>query len=311
MRTSAGKDRYLSGDYDLALGPLAAWAAPATIPGLLYCHSNGAGAFTCRTTTYPGELALANAVGERLAVLSGDFGGPSTFGNDTSLSAVGSGKTWLQGASCPVRAKAGKVALLGLSMGAIVATAWAKANPTLVSCIALIIPAVDVDAIRVADVSGIAATINTAYGARTDTATLVSGSATVSDTSAVAGDVGKVVRGTGIPNNTTILSVTGGVSFVMSANATQAFVGSITVGGYYEPTHGAAHNPATFAASLTGIPIKMWVTSDDTYTPLATSQAFATASGATLVNIGAHGHSDSAVAFAPPADVAAFLAANA
>lgn len=46
------------------------------------------------------------------------------------------------------------------------------------------------------------------------------GSATVTDAATVAGDVGKCVTGAGIPQGTTILSVSAGVSFVMSNTAT-------------------------------------------------------------------------------------------
>jgi predicted alpha/beta hydrolase family esterase len=51
-----------------------------------------------------------------------------------------------------------------------------------------------------------------------------------------------------------------------------------------------AENPLDFAADLSGIPIKMWVSETDTITTMAESKAFAEASGAELVNMGAQGH---------------------
>jgi hypothetical protein len=58
-----------------------------------------------------------------------------------------------------------------------------------------------------------------------------SGSPTVTDTAAAAGDVGKSVSGTGVPAGATILTVTAGVSFTMSVNATATGTASLTIGG--------------------------------------------------------------------------------
>lgn len=51
----------------------------------------------------------------------------------------------------------------------------------------------------------------------------------VTDAAITAGDVGKPVSGTGIPAGTTIIGVTPGVSFTMSANATATGTVSVTV----------------------------------------------------------------------------------
>lgn len=56
-----------------------------------------------------------------------------------------------------------------------------------------------------------------------------SASATVTDTAAVAGDVGSTVTGTGVPANTTIIAVTPGTGFTMSANATATGSVSLTI----------------------------------------------------------------------------------
>lgn len=64
---------------------------------------------------------------------------------------------------------------------------------------------------------------------RTDSCSTTNGSATVTDTSAVATDVGKTVTGTGIPSGTRVVEVTAGASFVMSKVATATGSPSLTL----------------------------------------------------------------------------------
>lgn len=59
---------------------------------------------------------------------------------------------------------------------------------------------------------------------RTDTAGTTSGSSTVTDTSILATDAGRLVTGTGIPTNAYVGAVTAGVSFVLMSGSTQAAV---------------------------------------------------------------------------------------
>lgn len=71
-----------------------------------------------------------------------------------------------------------------------------------------------------------------ATGGRADAScTTTVGSATVTDASIGAGDVGKQVTGTGVPAGLTIVSVNAGVSFVMSDEATASGTVSLTIGG--------------------------------------------------------------------------------
>jgi hypothetical protein len=63
------------------------------------------------------------------------------------------------------------------------------------------------------------------------TCTTALGSANVTDAAILAGDVNKAVTGTGVPSGTTIVTVTAGASFVMSAVATAAGSTSLTIGG--------------------------------------------------------------------------------
>lgn len=71
---------------------------------------------------------------------------------------------------------------------------------------------------------------NSTFQPRFDTVTLTSGSTTVPDTSAAAGDVGKSVVGTGIPAGATVTAITAGTSFTLSAAATASGSQTIQVG---------------------------------------------------------------------------------
>lgn len=66
-----------------------------------------------------------------------------------------------------------------------------------------------------------------------------------------------------------------------------------------ETAHGGAaaftaalptHSPTSFASELTSIPIKVWASENDPICSYARAQAFATASGAEFVSLGAVGH---------------------
>jgi hypothetical protein len=63
----------------------------------------------------------------------------------------------------------------------------------------------------------------------TDSATRTNGSTQINDTAITAADVGKLVSGTGIPANTTVLAVTPGASFLMSRPATGSGATSVTI----------------------------------------------------------------------------------
>lgn len=117
--------------------------------------------------------------------------------------------------------KSGKVHLLGASAGGLSVLNWAKANPTLVQSIVLLIPVVDVQAVHSENRSGFASAINTAHG--------------------------------GAPPD--------------------------------------ADNPADYAADLSGVPIKLFYSTNDPVTTEAESLAFIAASGAEGVSMGAQGHS--------------------
>lgn len=104
---------------------------------------------------------LVKPIADRYPVVAGDFGGAYSWGNDTAIDAVASGKTRLQGA---LGAKAGKVLLYGISMGGAVVLNWARQHLDDVAGILLIKPAVGIEDIRANNRDGLAAGIEAAYG---------------------------------------------------------------------------------------------------------------------------------------------------
>lgn len=76
----------------------------------------------------------------------------------------------------------------------------------------------------------------------------VNTNATVTDTNAVAGDVGRSVSGTNIPVGAYITSVSAGVSFTMSVNATGTGTVTVTLSGTYYYICNTAGSPGTWQA---------------------------------------------------------------
>jgi pimeloyl-ACP methyl ester carboxylesterase len=130
-------------------------------PGCVYCHSLGAKAMSALdpTLAQPMAWAIANA---GLPLLATDLGGTATWGNDTAQARASDAKTALQGAVGG--AKAGKVAAIGVSMGGLSSLNWIRANPALVSALALVCPVVDLGYEHDNNVNGYAASIEAAYG---------------------------------------------------------------------------------------------------------------------------------------------------
>lgn len=128
-------------------------------PGAIFCH--GATADHASVVFHPPAVELAR---RGFIVMGIDAGGVHTWGNDASLAKVTSARTWLQSTGL---AAPGPVILLGGSMGSIVALNWARANPTLVYCLELALPIVNVENVRAADRLGFASDIEAAYGGLT------------------------------------------------------------------------------------------------------------------------------------------------
>lgn len=92
--------------------------------------------------------------------ITADYGGPSTWANDKSMSAMTDAYNYLQNST---EAKKGKVLLRGGSMAGLQALVWAAANPTKVAAICIDLPVLDLEEIWWADFGGYKASINAAY----------------------------------------------------------------------------------------------------------------------------------------------------
>lgn len=120
--------------------------------------------------TFPGPVYAIQAT--RYLDALAESGYPSAscaldgnFGNSAMRTRITNLRTYMQSASAGTwQWASGKVHLLGASAGGIAALAWAKANPTLVQSIALIISPPDIQAMHTADRGGLAADLATAYG---------------------------------------------------------------------------------------------------------------------------------------------------
>lgn len=89
-----------------------------------------------------------------------DFVDGKQWGNDTVQSGIGSSWGYLR---TEKGAKADKALLYGASMGGLCALNWARANPTLVAAVALLIPVVDLADMHDSNRGGYAASIEAAY----------------------------------------------------------------------------------------------------------------------------------------------------
>jgi pimeloyl-ACP methyl ester carboxylesterase len=132
-----------------------------TRPGIVYCHSVGNDSAQVAATGYVDTVTMALAQAGYM-LYGGDMGGTAVWGNDASQTAVTTARTNVQAAATG-GAKAGKVGLLATSMGALTALNWARANPSLVACIGLMIPVVDLAYEHDNNVNGYAAAIEAAY----------------------------------------------------------------------------------------------------------------------------------------------------
>lgn len=176
-----------SAKYNLAVGPAPGeatmtilprgWRGDGTRAGLVYCHGYTADLIpeleARNPAVAPGMYRLLSAIADELGVpivslAMGSPGGtgnpPATpgatnpWGNPTAVARIASGRTYLQG----IGARAGKIALLGQSMGHVAAMNYAAANLANVACVLSSMGVADLDHIH--SQSAYLASINTAYG---------------------------------------------------------------------------------------------------------------------------------------------------
>lgn len=158
------RSQYIVGEYQAGEGVVTCRPQTQTTKrGVIFCHGAGGSALNAlHLTGIPRQAEIVRTVAdEGYTVLAGDFGGAQTWGNDTSLTRVGQAVTHLTALS---GVNTGKVHLIGISMGGLVALNYAKANPTLVSSVTALIPTIDLKHVYDEDVQSSAALIDTAYG---------------------------------------------------------------------------------------------------------------------------------------------------
>lgn len=136
------------------------WQRNGSKPGVIFCHGFTQDETVPYLSQLTGQVPVLNRLAEKYPVACGAFGG-ATWGNDTVLGMVTSTRTVLQ--SAVIGAKAGKVILVGVSMGGLSILNWAKANPTLVAGVVLIIGGIDIEDCQANNRGGLASSINAAY----------------------------------------------------------------------------------------------------------------------------------------------------
>jgi hypothetical protein len=133
--------KYASGEGQLRLSAQGA-KFDGSEHGILVMHGHGGDATQFdMLTSYQGAHteALADA---GFIVLSIDAGGPATWGNNTAMNAALAAYNWLVGAG---KAKAGKVGVMGWSMGGLNSLNWIKRNASKVAGAWEWCPATDLD----------------------------------------------------------------------------------------------------------------------------------------------------------------------
>jgi len=132
--------------------------------GVLHCHGAVLSdpvpldvTATYITTFQDEPLSLAK---HGITSMAADMGGGDTFGNATADAAVSDAMTYIRANG----ANSNPVGLVGGSMGGCVSLNWARTHLADVACIALIIPAVNLEDIRANNRGGYATTIEAAHG---------------------------------------------------------------------------------------------------------------------------------------------------
>jgi Dipeptidyl aminopeptidases/acylaminoacyl-peptidases len=132
------------------------------LPGVLHVHGAGGSALTALQWYDNGKPHASNTLADAgYTSVSADLGGPQTWGNSVATNLITTAKNYLQ--TLP-HVKPGKVVLYGQSAGGLAALNWAAANPTLVSCIVMVVPVINLTDIKVNNRTGYAALVDAAYG---------------------------------------------------------------------------------------------------------------------------------------------------
>lgn len=104
---------------------------------------------------------MAEVVRAGFVVLSGDWGGAQTYGNDAEMAAMDAGWEWLRNSGL---CRNDKVILSGGSMGFMSILRWAADNESEVAGINGWIPAIDIEEVRNSNALGLRDLVNAAWG---------------------------------------------------------------------------------------------------------------------------------------------------
>ncbi len=136
----------------------AGYRRDGTVRGVVFCHGAGELASTPLAGASLGkakETDLVEAIASVYPMVMFDAGVPGAgiaasdnWGNPNAVARLGQAISWLQAPGSGGGAKAGKVLLIGLSMGHSLAMNYAQANPATVAAIVGILPVVDLDQMR-------------------------------------------------------------------------------------------------------------------------------------------------------------------
>lgn len=107
----------------------------------------------------PGYADIPRYIGEFYPTIYPDMGGLYNWGNDTAISRLSAVRTFMGNKGYAID----KVVLTAGSMGAAAVCNWARQNLSLVACLALFVPSVDIEDIRANNRSGTQAGIEAAY----------------------------------------------------------------------------------------------------------------------------------------------------
>lgn len=159
-RYTTGTGIVASGETHLAITP-PTWAADGSKMGIIYMHgATQTEAQMVDGATYGALKAILRALVVAGYPMLGVLAAGDAWGNATAKSRIDDAKTYLQGT---MGAKAGKIGIIGGSMGGLTALNWAKSNLSSVACAAGLVPVSDVTDMHTNNRGGLTASINTAY----------------------------------------------------------------------------------------------------------------------------------------------------
>ena len=136
-RNSTGVGRYASNETDVVF-----YTTSEVNPALIVCHPHATNGLN--TAFDPTMRDAWNELSKNYTVCVSDLGGPLTWGNSSTKTAINQIRTMLQSRY----GVTGKVGLLGISMGGLAALNYAKALPSNVSFCALLAPGVNLNDLR-------------------------------------------------------------------------------------------------------------------------------------------------------------------